>query len=398
MDTPWLRTRLFVQMFLQFAVWGSWAPVLSVHLQEIGLGPEASSSILGTAALATIIAPLIAGQIADRWFATERFMALSFLASAALFFVASRTEDPTALWWLALGAMLFFAPTLALGNSISFHHLGEQRAQFAWIRAGGTVGWIASGWILSAWMKLTGRPIGDCLLLGAAFAFVNAVYCLTLPHTPPRRDAVEPFAVGKALRMLTDSSFALLTLLAFAMMVFATFYYFRAGNFFVDAGVKKEDVPTVMSIGQFAEIATMAVLPPVFQRLGAKKTIALGVAAWALRFGLFALGQPLWLMVAAQALHGVCFAFAIAGTMIFVERVSAPDVRASAQSLLTLVTYGLGMWAGSVLLGKVAAAHTVEGVSDWASIWKVPAWGCAAVLVVFLAGFRPRDPAVRGPG
>jgi nucleoside transporter len=389
---PYLRTRLSLQMFLQFAIWGSWAPVLGRHLERIGLDAVQIGAIYGTGALATMISPLIAGQIADRWFATQKFLSVSYAAAGVLFFVAARTVDYETLWALSLGAMLFFAPTLALGNSISFHHLSDARAQFPAIRVWGTIGWIAAGWILAGWLHLwEDRPIGDCLNLAAVFAALNAAYCLTLPATPPRRDAAEPFAVGKVLAMLKDGSFALFTVLAFLLMVFATFYYFRSANFFPAVGIQDKNLSIVTSIGQITEILTMFVLPWVFLRLGSKRTIALGILAWAVRFYIFAIGAPLELVIAAQALHGVCFAFVIAAAMIYVERVCAPDVRASAQSLLTFVTYGAGMFVGAWLGGTVSDHFTTEGVADWRSIWLVPTAGCAAVLLLFLAGFRARD-------
>ncbi len=388
---PFLRTRLSIQMFLQFAIWGSWAPVIVRHLKLIGLTPVEIGQVFGTGALATMISPLVAGQIADRWFATQRFLSLSYLCTAVLYFLAARADDFQTLWWLSLGSMLFFGPTLALGNSLSFHHLEDPRAQFPAVRVWGTIGWIASGWTLTGWLSLTGRPIGDCLLLASGFSLLNAVYCLTLPGTPPRREAPEPFAVVKVLGMLKDRSFAIFTLLAFVLMVFATLYYSLTGNFFPAVGVSDHMLPFVSSLGQVAEILTMLLLPVAYLRLGPKRTIAIGIAAWAVRFAIFALGKPAGLVIATQALHGVCFAFVIAAAMIYVERVCAPDVRASAQSLLTFVTYGAGMFVGAWLGGQVSDRYTVGGETDWQRIWMVPAVGCAVVLALFSLGFRARE-------
>jgi nucleoside transporter len=394
---PYLRTRLSVQMFLQFAIWGAWAPVMALHLKNLGFDPVQAGNIQGTAAIATIIAPLIAGQIADRWFATQRFLSLSFLAAGALLFLAAKTTDYTSLLLLSLGSFLFFGPTLGLANSLSFHHMTDPAKQFPVVRLFGTVGWIVAGYSLSFVQNMIdvdqASPMPECLYLGAGFAIANGLYCMTLPKTPPKRDASDPLAVRKALFMLKDGSFALFMVLAFVLLALATFYYFRASVFFQDAGVRKENIAYVMGIGQIMEILTMLLLPLAYAKLGAKKTIAIGLFAWALRFAIFAIGSPLWLMIVAQGLHGFCFAFAIAAGMIYVERVCPPDVRASAQSLLTLVTYGAGMYVGAWLSGMVSARYTVGTTADWRSIFLVPALGCLALLVLFLMGFRARDAA-----
>ena len=392
-------------MCLQFAGWGSWAPVLGVHLGNMGFTGAEIGSIYGTAALATILAPMIAGQIADRWVATERFLSLSFLMSAIFLYMASRVtaDDPSKvskLWWYAFGAMVFFGPSLGLANSLSFSHMTDPAKDFPVVRVLGTIGWIAAGITVTTWLKANpGRPIGDCLVIGAVYSAINAVYCLTLPHTPPKRSGVETLAAAKAFKMLKDPSFALLIVLAFVLLVFATFYYTFGGQFFKAIGIEEANIPSVMVIGQVAEILTMFALPFVYRTLGSKKTIALGVIFWAVRFCLYALGKPIGLMYVAQAMHGACFAFALAGAMIYVERICAPDIRASAQSLLSLATYGVGMMVGSILGGWLKDKSTVAGVTEWSTVWWVAAGGCFAVLILFLAIFRARDAeAAPAPG
>jgi nucleoside transporter len=394
---PWIRTRLSVQMFLQFAVWGAWAPVLGVHLNNLGFTGTEIGSIYGTAALATIIAPMLAGQIADRWVATEKFLAFSFIATGVLLYLASTVtkDDPakvSKVWWYAFAAMMFFGPSLGLANSLSFSHMSDPAKDFPVVRVAGTLGWIAAGLTVTAWLKgAQGRSMGDCLVVGAAYSVVNGLYCLSLPHTPPKKQGVDSLAALKAFGLLKDPSFALLMVLAFVLLVFATFYYSFAGNFFTDAGIAQANIPTVMAIGQAAEILTMFILPWMYKTLGSKKTIALGVAFWAVRFALYALGKPIGLMYVAQAMHGACFAFAIAAAMIYVEKICPGDIRASAQSLLSLATYGLGMMCGSFLGGFLKDKNTTAGSTSWPGVWWVAAGGCALVLVVFLAGFKARD-------
>lgn len=398
---PWLRTRLSVLMFLQFAVWGAWAPVLFKHLLNLRLNVGQAGAIMGTGPLALMISPLIAGQIADRWFSTQRFLSISFIGSAALLSQAvlvTNASEFGKLWWFCFGAMLLFGPTLGLANALCFHHLKDPRADFPLIRVWGTVGWIASSFVVSWIMQSTGIDLRACLLVGSLVAALLSIYCLTLPNTPPVAGAREKFAVAKTLAMAKDFSFTLFSFLAFVLMVFATFYYFMNADFFPTLGISDAWLGPTQTIGQAAEIITMFLLPIVYKKLGSKKTIALGLFAWALRFAVFSLGEPAGLVIASQSLHGVCFAFGIAGAMIYFERICEPDVRGSVQSFLAWITYGFGMFVGSLLLGPMSAAFSSPAlddpkkmVLDWHKFWAVPAAGCFVILIVFMLGFRARD-------
>ncbi len=393
---PHLKTRLALQMFLQFAILGAWAPVLGRHLAHLGFTPFQIGAVYSASALATILTMLLAGEIADRWVAVEKLLSLCYFSSGALLLLAGRVtgDDPARfarMWGCIFGAMLFYGPTGALGNAISFHHLRDPGREFHRVRVFGTLGWISAGGAVSSWMGLAGRPIGDCLTIAAAFAAANGLYCLTLPRTPPRRDAPRRFALSGAVGMLKDPSFALFTALIFALSVLATFAYFRASEFYPLVGIKDRFLSVTLASGQAVEIAAMFLLPRLLARVGTKATIAIGMAAWALRYGLLALGGPPALMVAAQALHGCCFSLSGVAAQIYVERTCPPDVRASAQGLHGLVTAGLGMFAGGYLGGYVLQRCTAGGVVHWAPFWGSAGAACVLVLAAFLAGFRARD-------
>jgi nucleoside transporter len=397
---PLLRTRLSVQMFLQFATWGVWVPVLGNHLAGIGIAPEKIGLVYATGPLALMIAPLIAGQIADRWFATQRFLALCYLVSAVLFWLLATATDIDVILQLALASMLFFGPTLGLANALCFRHLADGERDFPLVRVWGTIGWIAAGWALYAWMGLDQRHgFGDSFYLAAVFAALNGFYALTLPHTPPKGGADAPLPLGKVLGMLKDPSFAVFVAAAFATLVFASFYYNCVGLFFEKGlGVEGKYVSLLQGIGQVTEIGTMFLLPLALRRLGFKTTIAMGIAAWGLRFACFALGTPKELMIAAQALHGVCIAFTIATAMIYADRICAPEIRGTVQSFLAFVTYGVGMELGALLAARVSGACTgPAGTLDWHALWLVPAVGCAGVLALFLIGFKARALPVPAP-
>ncbi len=389
---PFLRTRLSLLMALQMATMGSWASVLGRHLELLGFTRVQIAAVYGTLAIAALASSLLAGQIVDRWMATEWYLALSFIGSGVFLFLAAQVtvEDPSKfskMWACLLASNIFFTPTFALANSISFHHLKDARREFPIVRVFGTVGWIIAGWVLGAWMKWTGRPIGDCLHLASFFAVISALYCITLPHTPPARNAVEWFAAGKAIKMLRDPSFAVFVAAAFVGSFFGSFVFFRASEFYPVVGISDANIPLVLSVGQLTEILVMLLLPWFYIHLGARRTIALGIFVWALRYALLAMGQPVWLMIAAQGLHGLCFTLTSVTSHIYTNRICAPDVRASAQSLMTVVALGFGMLAGAYAGGFLLRMTA----TNWPLFWTVAAAGSAVNLIFFLAGFRARD-------
>ena len=251
--------------------------------------------------------------------------------------------------------------------------------------------------LLSGWLYLTHRTYSDSLLIAGVLALATSVYVLTLPHTPPRHDSAGRSAIGRAASMLRDPGFALFIALLFLVQLFGTAYYAR-GPLYLLGWVSKEGLSSLMSIGQVTEVFIVLLLPLIYGRLGAKGTMAFGIAAWALRFALWARGGSFGLLVAAVALHGVCFACGRIAATIYVDQICPRDARASAQSLLSLLVDGSGAVLGNLLIARVVSHFTIGGVSDWRSIWLVPTAGFSVVLVAFLLGFRARrgvlEPAV----
>ena len=290
-----LRTRLAINMFLEFATWGAWLPILGIHLTQVGLTPQQIGLVTGTGALAGMIAPLIAGQIADRWMATEIFLAISHLVSAVFFYLAADAPDFWHIYGYPFGAMFFYNPTMGLSNSLTMRHLQDPKATFPFIRSFGTIGWIAAGLGMTLWFHLNpARPMGDCLRAGALYSLVHGVLCFFLPSTPPIRATKQKFAIGEAFAMMKEPSYAIFIALSFFLMFVMNFYYGYAGKFFQEAlKIPKADVSSYMAIGQFVEIFTLMALPYIYKNLGTKKTVIVGIAFLALRFGVYVLGQPL---------------------------------------------------------------------------------------------------------
>jgi MFS family permease len=239
---------------------------------------------------------------------------------------------------------------------------------------------------------LTHRSFADSLMLAGLLALLSAGYSLTLPHTPPRRDARHS-AIGRAAGMLRDPGFAFFIALMFLVTLFGTAYYARGPLFLLSSGVSKESLSSLMSIGQFTEVFVVLLLPLIYGRLGPKGTMAIGIGALALRFGFWAWGGSRAALVTAVALHGICFACGRIAATIYVDQVCPRDARASAQSLISLLCDGSGSFLGNFLIGAVVTRFTLAGVIDWRSVWLVPMLGYLGVLAAFLLGFRPRRSA-----
>ena len=390
---PYLRTRLGLQMFLCGSVYGAWQPVLPPYLKQLGFGEFEIAVCLAATPVATMISPIVMGQAADRWFASERLLALVSLVCGLLMFGARAMTAFVPFAAVFFAAMLAAVPLFPMATSLALQNLPDGARDFPAVRAFGTLGHVAGANILSLWLRLTHRSFEDSLAVAGILSLLTAAYSLTLPNTPPGRDASGRSAIGRAVGMVRDPGFALFLSLFFLVTLFATSYYARGPLFLLESGVPREWLSSLMSIGQVTEVGVVFLLPLLYSRWGPKATMAVGLGAWALRFAFWSWGGSMGALVAAVALHGVCFACGrIAGT-IYVDRICPRDARASAQSFLSLIVDGAGNLLGNFLIGAVTLHYTVGGVPQWRPIWLVPSLGLAAVFVIFLVGFRARVPA-----
>jgi nucleoside transporter len=385
-------------MFLAGAVFGAWQPVLPPYFKGLGFSEFQIDLALALVPVATMIAPIAVGQAADRWIPSEKLMAILNLGAGVALLVARLfTSFATFVPAFAI-AMMLTVPLFSLATSLSLQNLPDGARQFPAIRACGTFGHVLGANLLSIWLRWTQRGFSDSLLIAGVLALVNAAYSLTLPHTPPRRDAGGRSAIGRVAGMLGDPGFALFVALLFLVQLFGTAYYARGPLYLLESHVSKEGLSSWMSIGQVTEVAVVLLLPFIYGRFGPKGTMAIGIAAWGLRFALWAKGGPFGFLLAAVALHGVCFACARIAATIYVDQVCPRDARASAQSLLSLLVDGSGAVLGNLLMGRIVTHYTIAGVTDWRSIWSIPMGGFAVVLAAFLFGFRarprPPEPAV----
>ncbi len=395
------KTRLGIMMFLQYAIWGAWAPVLSSYLiNDLGFSGGGVGWIYALLPLATIISPFVGGQVADRYFSSEKVIGFLAFTGGILLLVIARTTDYTLMFALMLLYCLLYAPTLALTNSIAMINMEDSEKEFGGIRVWGTLGWIAAGLLLTGWRQLGeggAAPAigGDMLFLAGIASIVMGLQSFTLPNTPPAKDAAKPWAFLESLKMLKAKHFAIFVGITFVVATELEFFYILTAPFLESdqIGVSSANVPAVMTIAQVAEIFVMAWgLSYFLKKYGMRKTLAIGVVAWPIRYVIFAIGGPPWLVIASLALHGFCYVFFFVAAFIYVDKVAPPDIRASAQSLIAIVALGLGRFLGSLFAGEIRDVFTTEAGTNWTNVFLVPCALTVACAIAFLLFFREETP------
>jgi nucleoside transporter len=397
------KIRLSAMMFLQYAIWGAWAPVLSEYLiTKLGFSGTEVGVIYALLPLATIISPFIGGQAADRYFPTQKVIAFLQLFGGFLLIYMSFVSNYTALMWLMLIYSILYAPTLALTNSIAFVNLKDSEKEFGIIRVWGTIGWIVAGLLLAGW-RMLGESTdaialrGDTLMLAGIFSLIMGVQAFSLPHTPPRKESKKPWAFLEAIKMLKNKNLAIFVGIAFIVATELQFYYILTAPFLTSQtiGVDRSMISGVMVIAQVAEIFVMALLLPYFlPKFGIKKTMIIGVLAWPARYIIFVIAQPVWLVIASLALHGFCYVFFFTAAFIYIDKVSPPDIRASAQGMISIVTLGLGNFLGSLFVGWIQTIFTGPEGTNWREVFIIPAVLTILCAVAFIFLFKERKKPV----
>lgn len=386
--------RLCLVVFLQFAIWGSWSPVLAARL----FGPLKFTGkqvgwTYGTMYLGCIVSPLIGGLITDRWVATQWFLSAAHFLGGILLLLAAKKTTFRGLFLVMCGYALAFAPTLPLLNSLVFRHVAAAGTTFFAVSVWGVVAWVLAGWGLTAWRKVKGAGDGsDCLRLAGVLSLVLAAYCLCLPHTPPpeKPGAVLPFV--QAFGLLKAPNFLVFIVVAFVVATQLQFYFLGTAPFLGELGVQSKNMPAVMSIAQSAQVAATLFVAfyqwELLSAVGFRWTLAAGVAMWGLLYIVYAAGRTKWLVLAAQSLHGMAYTFFIGIGFIYVNEVTGPDFKASAQALLTVSLFGFGFFAGTQLTGVVMDALKVEGKFRWRPIFLLPGIVTLAAALCFAGLFR----------
>ena len=401
-----LKLKLSVFMFLQYFVWSCWYVSLGTYLanvlrfsgQEIGVA-------YGAFAIGSMISPFFVGLIADRYFASEKMLVvLGILGGVVLCLLPHldvfRTFYPMLILYCAL-----YAPTLALGNSLSLHHLLDARTAFPRVKIFSAVGWIVGGVILSA---LNGEQSPIQFYLAGGSSILLGVFALALPHTPPRKVG-QSVSLGEvlgldALALMKKPTFAIFIACIFLICIPLYFYFVMMSIYLTE--LNWNGLAGKMTLAQVSDVIFLFLLPLMLHRFGYKRTILLGICAWALRYFLLAgsVHGGSWqtpLIFAAILVHGVCYDFLFIAGQLYVDGEANERIRGACQGFIAFILWGIGSFVGTMLAGKVLALHTVTGASgsvqhNWLAIWMTPALASVVVLAIFLTSFR--EPARKPVG
>jgi nucleoside transporter len=396
---PTPRFKLFLMMVLELFVWGAWLPVIFAYLPSLHFTTFQSSLVLNAFAIGSFVAMFFSTQFVDRTFAAEKFMAVSHLIGGLAIIGLAFAKTFPVFFGLMLVHCLFYVPTLSIANSIAFTHLKDAKKEFGLIRMGGTVGWVLAAWPLFFLLKeKTGaeaQATKAMVFAGAGIVELGlAAFSLVLPHTPPKPagGAAEKLAWVEAFKLLEVPFILVLFIVTFIDACVHQCYFIWTDSFLVSkVGLPQKWVMPVMSIGQIAEMGTMAVLGIFLAKLGWKKTMIIGVLGHAVRFGVFAfLPQFGWLIIAIQVVHGICYAFFFATVYIFVDEYFPKDIRATAQGMFNFLIFGLGPFVGNFIWPQLGEIFKPDDPIRWTKIFLAPSLTAIVAALLLAFAFHPK--------
>ena len=392
-----LKARLCLMMFLNYVIWGSWYVTITTYLTAtLKFTGTQAGAVFGTAALACMISPFFVGLIADRFFATEKVLAVLHLMGAVILYCVTLATGFTPVYALMLLYCLCYFPTMALTNSLTLRQLTDAGGEFPFIRMFATIGWIAIGVTIG---YLGVQKSATQFLLAAGVSLAMGAYCLTLPHTPPagkgRKITARSLVGLDALVMLKKRPYLVFVVASILACIPLTFYFSFTANYLDEVGVA--NVAGKMTLGQLSEVGVMLLMPFIFRRITVRGVFLLGLACWSLRYGLLAYGNAgagIWMFYLAILLHGFCFDFFFMTGQLYTDQEAPADLRGTAQGFLTFLTYGVGMFIGSTLSGGSLDFFTTRNAGvvthNWTAFWLGSAGGAAAILALVAVFFQTR--------
>ena len=390
------RFQLSSMMFLEYFVWGAWYVTLNTYLgKSLNFEGSQIGLIYSTNAIAAMLSPVLVGMVADRFFASEKVLAVLHILGAIFIYCTSLVDSFGMVYLFILLYNLTFMPTIALTNALSFHQMQDPGKEFPSIRVLGTIGWIVVGLIIG-FMAVEATVVP--LRIAAFAALALGLYSFTLPHTPPQskgKVSIKEVLGLDALKLMKNSSFAVLVICSMLLCIPLAFYYNFTNLFLNDSGIEK--AAALMTMGQGSEIIFMLIMPFFFRRLGVKKLIMIAILAWVLRYILFSYGEAGitgWMLLVGIALHGICYDFFFVTGQIYVDKKANKSIRSSAQGLITFATYGVGMFIGANVSGLIVNRYSMQLEDvitfDWNKIWLAPAVLSLIIFIIFSLLFKDK--------
>ncbi|MDB4715143.1 nucleoside permease [Flavobacteriaceae bacterium] len=394
------KFQLSLMMFLQFFIWGGWFVTLGTFLgNNLNATGAETGMAFSTQSWGAIIAPFFIGLIADRYFNAEKILGVLHLIGAALMYFMSQATSFDTFYPLVFAYMVAYMPTLALVNSVSFFQMKDPAKEFSVIRVFGTIGWIIAGLLISYFQwdsteSISQGSLSNTFTMVAIASLTLGIISFTLPKTPPTQSegavSVSDILGLDALKLLKDRNFLMFFITSILICIPLAFYYQQANPFLVELGM--ENPTGKMTLGQISEVLFMLLLPFFFKKFGFKKTLLVGMLAWAIRYALFAYGNAgelTFMLIIGIALHGICYDFFFVSGQIYTDFKAGEKVKSAAQGLITLATYGVGMLVGFWVAGKISDQYILADEShNWEVIWLIPAAFALGVMVLFMVIFK----------
>lgn len=390
-----VSVQLSLLMFFQFFIWGAWFVTMGTFLsQEFNSSGSELSLAYETQSIGAIIAPFIIGLIADKYFAAQKVLGTIHLFGAFLLYNAGISENFSFFYPYILIYMLLYMPTLALANSVAFRQMKDPSKEFAPIRIFGSIGWIIAGLLIGyfSWESL--NTLKNTFYMSSFISLILGVYSFTLPNTPPiiekNKNKTMSEIIGlDALKLLNDKAYLVFFIASILICIPLAFYYQHANQFLNEIGM--EAAAAKMTLGQISEVLFLSLLPFFIKRFGFKSTLIVGILAWGLRYLLFSLGADginSWMLILGIILHGICYDFFFVSGQIYTNLKCKPEYKSSAQGLITLATYGLGMLIGFRIAGYLTDLYVITDGHDWEKIWIQPSIFSFVILILFIFTFR----------
>jgi len=397
-----IQTQLSFMMFLQFFIWGAWFVTMGTYLSRtIRASDTQNGMAYGTQSLGAIIAPFIIGLIADRFFSAQKILGVIHLIGAGLLYFVSQQTDFSGFYPLILGYMILYMPTLALVNTVAFRQLNDPEKQFSLLRVWGTVGWIVAGLTIGWFAWEAENALANTFMMASVASAILGVFSFMLPSTPPvstgRKITISDIVGWEALKLLKDRSFLVFFISSMLICIPLAFYYQEANKYLNEVGLA--NAAGKMTIGQISETLFMVLIPLFFRRFGIKTMLLIGMGAWVARYVFFSFGDAndlVAFLYIGIALHGICYDFFFVTGQIYTEKRAGEGSKSAAQGLITLATYGVGMFIGFWVAGQITEYYKTSEGHNWPQIWLVPAGFAFLVMLIFWAFFKEKEKEAKG--